>query len=261
MPIIKDLCSKIYNDPVFSIIVLILTILFIVLSPILIIYYLYEYFFPKDQDIFGQAVIDDNIEIVERYINDPKFDILSKLYYLKKHYPVTCVQLIIYERKNEIMKLLLSSVKLQDFKDELKDYLIFSIMTDKLNDDVHQLTIDKLKYFNIFHVEIIETLIGDRKHKLIEDNIDYFMRDIETIFEFAFEKNNIDLLDILYDKGVNLPSFQFYDKEFTIKGKINMKIILCLERFENFDDFFMKNKYKIIRACDNETMDYLYSKY
>lgn len=160
-------------------------------------------------------------------------------------------ELTIFKRVN-MMSYLINNTE------DLEEYIQYY---NNLNSDIlGDCLFNKLKTV-MFREDMFQYLIDNKCLKLIEENIDYFI-DLDVNFDVLFEFHLIiyrkhELIEKLYNKGCKLPE-KF---ERVITESIDMKMLLLLERFENFDDFFMKNRLYLLRCSDDETMLYIISKF
>lgn len=242
-------------------------ILYKFINSIFIVYF-------TDKGKWQKVIVKNDIETVEKLIDDPNFDIYQEIVidvfmyecFLDNKYmfirDTSGMELMVLYQRNEMMKLILSCSKLRDHK--LQDCIEQSINNNRLDDETHQLMIDKIKHFNLSNKKLLKVLISKEKIDLICNNIEFFIKDnSRRLFHLSFKFSSVQLLDKIYDNCSILP---LVDKnngwnETNMKFKLDINFIMSLERFENFDDFFINCRDEFLNVCDQETCKYLSDKY
>lgn len=206
-----------------------------------------------------KAIKNNDIKSFKRLLELKYFDINFEI----DNYKDIVDMIISYDKRDEMLKLILNSNKLKIKGENLYQYLEQSLKYN-YHSDVNQLLIDKIKSSNYDSSCLLNLLYRFKKIELIFNNVDYFINrreDLVFIFRYiVFGINYLNLLDDLYNKGVSLPILNSNEEQFKFE-RMCMKMISSLENFENFDDFFQVNKFTLLRKCDDETMNYLLSKY
>lgn len=234
----------------------------------------YDFYYKHGEYI--KAIENEDIELVQKYIDDPEFDIYNtdlygnigevfgtnKIYFHESHCrekDYNGINLALKIEKYDIFIRFLSSPKAKLNEQDLNDY--FNITKDL---DTLKFLLEKIKHhcFNT-NKNIISTKLNyilehfkQRGYDFISENIEFFIENEENsfiVFNECLNRVDINLLDVLMKHNYRLET----SKKLEFNKEMNKAFLLKLQEFENFDDFLRINRNSMLRICDDEAIDYL----